>query len=168
MLRLLFAECDTSEVLTAFERSGFLPHFEKLQQTHQAFENLSRQEIRAEAEASSEAGSGNVASPDGAKGPESAVAGLSSLSTRELKELASESLWLIFVTASRHAAKEREPYGHLLAQCTLIAQEVNKVAKGRITRAKKAQQKEAAKAAQGAPRAEAPTAAAAPREGLPA
>jgi hypothetical protein len=149
VLRLLFEDCAAPEVQTALEQSGVRPHFDMLQQTHQAFENLSKQEIRAEVEAkasASDATGAETAAPGG-KLPDGSASSLSTRSTRELKELASESLWLIFATASRHAAKDREPYGYLLAQCSLIAQEVNKVAKGRATRAKKAREKNDAKPA---------------------
>jgi len=125
-LRLLLKECEGDGLQAALHATDLHRYFVLLRQAHESYANLLSEAGLSEAD------SGDTREP---------AAEASALSLRELKAAIEDLLGLVFGTMAFHAAKGREPYARLLAQCREITQEINSDAKLRETRAKKADAK---------------------------
>jgi hypothetical protein len=146
----LLVESATPEVQRLIAATGLNRIFALLKTAQEAFAALTAKEEKAAIQppspaipAGGAAGEGNAS--DGAS--QSAVAAWS-LTTdgkprlvRELKDVLSAELSLLFTLMARQARKGREPYARLLAQCRGITNELNQVAKTRDTREKTAEAK---------------------------
>jgi len=118
-LRLLFKECDKTEVQAALKETDLLRFYVLLKGAHQEYVQLLREEGRPEADPESGADAGSEALGDSAGAvdakPAATVPATAGLTQRELKDGIVELLETVFKTMAFHAAKGREPYHHLLA-----------------------------------------------------
>ena len=146
----LLAESATPELQRLIAESGLHRIFALLKTALEEFAALTAKEEKAAIQppspgipAGGAAGEGNAS--DGAA--QSAVAPWSVTTdgkprlVRELKDVLSAELALLFTLMVRQARKGREPYALLLGQCREITHELNQVAKTRDTREKTAEAK---------------------------
>jgi hypothetical protein len=152
-LRLLFKECDKAPVQAALTETGLLRFYRLLQGAHQEYVHLLREEGLPETDSEADADPERTGDPAGAVAANAAavttipspVPGTTGVTQRQLKDGILELLGVVFKSMAFHAANGREPFRHLLAECGDIAQEINSDAKLRETRAKKSEEKKAAK-----------------------
>jgi hypothetical protein len=145
-VRGLMAECAEDDLRRAIKQTGLDRFVELLKETQERYTELTKKEDAAAALA----GLPEPPATDSAesKTSTSAATGKPRLA-REIKDSLSDDLRFLFELMARQARRGREPYALLLAQGREIASELNRVAKTRETREKKAEEKRQKKEGQG-------------------
>jgi hypothetical protein len=145
-VRGLMAECAEDDLRRAIKQTGLDRFIDLLKETQERYTDLTKKE---EAAAALAALPEPPATDSGeSKTSTSAFTGKPRLA-REIKDSLSDDLRFLFELMARQARRGREPYALLLAQGREIAAELNRVAKTRETREKKAEEKRQKKEGKG-------------------
>jgi len=145
-VRGLMAECAEDDLRRAIKQTGLDRFVELLKETQERYTELTKKEDAAAALA-------GLPEPPATDSAESKTSTSTSTGkprlAREIKDSLSDDLRFLFELMARQARRGREPYALLLAQGREIASELNRVAKTRETREKKAEEKRQKKEGQG-------------------